>query len=36
LVLQTTATVTNGQLQIQFIHKVNNPRVNGIEILLAP
>jgi chitodextrinase len=36
LVLQTTATVTNGQLQIQFLHKVNNPRVNGIEILLAP
>lgn len=33
LVLETTATVSNGQLQIQFIHRVNNPRISAIEIL---
>lgn len=33
LVIQASATVNNGQIEIQFIHQVNNPRVNAIEIV---
>jgi chitodextrinase len=33
LMLEKTAVVSGGQLQIRFLHKVNNPRINAIEII---
>ncbi len=30
---QYTANVTDGQLNIQFIHKIENPKISGIEII---
>jgi chitodextrinase len=36
LVLEAPATVVDGMLRIQFIHQVNNPRIEAIEILSAP
>jgi len=29
-------SVTNGELKITFTPKVENPQINGIEILAAP
>jgi hypothetical protein len=36
LVLQKTASVTNGQLTISFGRQVQNPKINAIEILSLP
>lgn len=36
LVLEAPAMVNNGQLQIRFLHQVQNPKINAIEILPAP
>jgi chitodextrinase len=35
LMLEKPTTVTNGQVKISFIHQVENPKVNAIEIVPA-
>ena len=36
LILESSETVSSGTLSIGFVHKVENPKVNAIEILPAP
>lgn len=36
MMLEQTVSVTDGQLNIGFVHQVQNPKINAIEILPAP